>query len=968
MHIAINVPGMPFNGDTIPSGKSLGGSESAGYYMSKALVDRGHRVTCYTNSTEVGKWDGVDYDWLGKVDQAHPLGDRWEFASQTPTDISIVQRHPYAFRKSPNSKLNIWWLHDLALKRNEAHVQPHLINTDQILTVSEFQRQQVAEVYGITPDIITATTNGIDYAEYDGISKPYTAREPNSMIFASRPERGLEELVKVGGIMEKLGNDYKLYVCCYDNTTQDMAPYYNMLWDRCEQLPNVEMIGHLGKKELAEKMSSVMMYVYPTTFEDTSCMIALEANACGTPFMAFKTGALPETIGGAGSILLDLDKQGKIRPDKIIRDIKKYMELEAWAGLNEKALAKSQPWEAAAEQWETLFEGLLRDKCNDTGRLYKHLEYVSDIVAIDKDAESHDKKETIPEHITDLYGFYFNDTFADHYKAYYEYEKSKGVEYGPEDIRGQRRYQMVSRIINDLKPKSLLDYGCAHGHYIMNLSTQFIGINYTGVDLAQSNIDIAEKWKADSNIPVNAKFLCQDATPEMGEFDCILMGEVIEHVADPRDKVETVMKNLSPGGTMVITVPYGPWEAIGYEQNEGWRAHLHHLEKSDLDEMFGSQLDYMMYSIPAGGSFTDCGHIVVSFKASGEPLGQIDYDRKLQQQAPQETLSVCMIAHNESLDIAKCLSKVKPIADEIIIGIDRNTTDNTREIAESYGAVCFEMPSPLDVGFDAARNLVINQASKDWIFWIDADEMLERADNLGKYLRPNCFDGYAIKQAHVSAEPIAIQKVDYPVRLFRNHKDVQFLGFVHEHPTKLDDINGGVGKVIIIDDVEIMHIGYHTEEIRQKRFQRNLPLMRKDREINPDRALGKFLWLRDMVHVINFNMIRNGRRITQNEIKMAEDAIVMWRELMDDPQHLRYVLEGLKWYSEASKIVAGAKGMEGQIAVDIVPGTGFKGSIIGQPFNTAKVQEGYFCCKEDYERLTNLLISVKTDNMDYKYN
>ncbi len=39
MHIAMNVPGMPFNGDTIPSGKSLGGSESAGYYMAKALVD-----------------------------------------------------------------------------------------------------------------------------------------------------------------------------------------------------------------------------------------------------------------------------------------------------------------------------------------------------------------------------------------------------------------------------------------------------------------------------------------------------------------------------------------------------------------------------------------------------------------------------------------------------------------------------------------------------------------------------------------------------------------------------------------------------------------------------------------------------------------------------------------------------------------------------------------------------------------
>ena len=966
MHIAMNVPGMPFNGDTIPSGKSLGGSESAGYYMAKALVARGHRVTVFSNSQEVGKWDGVDYDFLGRVDQNTPLGDRWEFFSKTPSDVSVIQRHPYAFRNAPNSKLNIWWLHDLALKRNEGQVQPHLINTDQILTVSEFQRQQVAEVYGITPDIITATTNGIDYAEYEGLSKPYTDREPNSMIFASRPERGLEELVKVGGIMEQLGNDYKLYVCCYDNTTEQMAPYYNMLWQRCEQLPNVEMIGHLGKKELAEKMASVMLYAYPTTFEDTSCMIALEANACGTPFMGFKTGALPETIGGAGSILLDLNKNGQLRPDKMIRDIKKYMDRDNWLGLRDKALAKKQPWEAAAEQWEGLFEDLLREKSGNTTRLYKHLESLSDIVAIEKDAEIHDDKELIPDHITDLYSFYFNGTFADHYKAYYEYEKDRGVDYGPEDLTRNNRFQMVSKLVNDIKPKTLLDYGCAHGHYVMNLAPQFIGVDYTGVDIAQSNVDKANKWKESAKLPAKIEFKCQDASEDIGKYDCILMGEVIEHVADPRAKVETVMKNLNPDGTMVITVPYGPWEAIGYEEHHPWRAHLHHLEKSDLDDMFSNQTDYRMYSLPSPG-FNECGHIIVTFKPSGEEFGHIDYERKLAEQAPRETVSVCLIAHNESLDLAKCLYKIKPIADEIIIGIDRNTTDNTREIAEAMGAKCIDMPSPLDIGFDASRNLVISEASMDWVMWIDADELFERVENLVKYLRPNCFDGYAIKQVHVSAEPAGVQKIDYPVRLFRNNRGVQFCGIVHEHPTKMEDINGGVGKVIVLPDCEIMHSGYHTEKIRQARFNRNFPLMKKDRETYPERALGKFLWCRDMVHLIHFNMMKNGRQVTQHEVNCALEAVKMWRDLLK-PEHLRYAVESLKWYSEASKIVSQGNGIEGKVYIDIVPGNGLKGSIIGKPFDPAQVSEGYFANKEDYEKLTQLLISVKTENMDYKYN
>ncbi len=37
LSIAIYAAGMPFNGDTIPKGKSLGGSESAAYHMAKEL-------------------------------------------------------------------------------------------------------------------------------------------------------------------------------------------------------------------------------------------------------------------------------------------------------------------------------------------------------------------------------------------------------------------------------------------------------------------------------------------------------------------------------------------------------------------------------------------------------------------------------------------------------------------------------------------------------------------------------------------------------------------------------------------------------------------------------------------------------------------------------------------------------------------------------------------------------------------
>ena len=58
MHIVIHAAGLPFNGQTIPSGESLGGSESAAYFMAKELVELGHKVVCFTNSKDMGKFDG----------------------------------------------------------------------------------------------------------------------------------------------------------------------------------------------------------------------------------------------------------------------------------------------------------------------------------------------------------------------------------------------------------------------------------------------------------------------------------------------------------------------------------------------------------------------------------------------------------------------------------------------------------------------------------------------------------------------------------------------------------------------------------------------------------------------------------------------------------------------------------------------------------------------------------------------
>src|SRR4030066_432995 len=206
MYIVMHCGGLPFNGQTITE-SSLGGSETAAYYMAKELTAVGHTVIIFTNSQATGKFDGVKYEWVGEITEHAPLGERFMYyAENTPHDVCIIQRHPRAFERKLASKINLLWLHDLALHRTRAQMQAQLWNVDKILCVSEWHKEQVAEVYGLPKDFIAVVNNGIDLALF-AQEKEFENRlikGAPKLLYSSRPERGLVNLVKVGGIMERL--------------------------------------------------------------------------------------------------------------------------------------------------------------------------------------------------------------------------------------------------------------------------------------------------------------------------------------------------------------------------------------------------------------------------------------------------------------------------------------------------------------------------------------------------------------------------------------------------------------------------------------------------------------------------------------------------------------------------------------------------------------------------------------------
>lgn len=90
------------------------------------------------------------------------------------------------------------------------------------------------------------------------------------------------------------------------------------------------------------------------------------------------------------------------------------------------------------------------------------------------------------------------------------------------------------------------------------------------------------------------------------------------------------------------------------------------------------------------------------------------------------SISLCMIVRNEENIIERCLSSVQDVVDEIII-VDTGSTDGTRNRVSRFTDHLYDFEWVHD--FAAARNYAFSLATKDYILWLDADDVLKEEDS-----------------------------------------------------------------------------------------------------------------------------------------------------------------------------------------------------------------------------------------------
>ncbi|MEK7232975.1 MAG: glycosyltransferase family 2 protein [Elusimicrobiota bacterium] len=83
------------------------------------------------------------------------------------------------------------------------------------------------------------------------------------------------------------------------------------------------------------------------------------------------------------------------------------------------------------------------------------------------------------------------------------------------------------------------------------------------------------------------------------------------------------------------------------------------------------------------------------------------------------SLSAILISKNEERDLPGCLESLKGLANEIIVVVSDDTSDNTEALAKSFGAKTFLRKFD---DYARMRQKSLDAAEGDWCLWIDPDE------------------------------------------------------------------------------------------------------------------------------------------------------------------------------------------------------------------------------------------------------
>jgi glycosyltransferase involved in cell wall biosynthesis len=328
-----------------------------------------------------------------------PFDPKFIFASNvTPVVLFPPARHPILFKIwfnysitralkkykcdafiSPDGYLSLRTdipqvsvIHDLNFEHHPEDIPKNALNylkkyfpkfahkAKRICTVSDYSKQDIIQTYGINPNKIDVTYNGV--AE---VFQPLAAKEQATI--RKKFTQGKPYILFVGAIHKRknIGRLISAFTRLKEETTlpHQLLIVGEPMWNNekvnlnTSLKPHVSFTGHLPLDTLAQVMASATVFTFVSYFEGFGIPL-VEAMKCGTPTLAGNRTSLPE-IGGDAVLYCD-----PFNVNDIFNQLLNILEDEGLRQqLSEKGRerAKQFSWDHTAKSLWDSFERMMKE-------------------------------------------------------------------------------------------------------------------------------------------------------------------------------------------------------------------------------------------------------------------------------------------------------------------------------------------------------------------------------------------------------------------------------------------------------------------------------------------------------------------------------------------------------------------------------------------------------------------------------
>ena len=201
-------------------------------------------------------------------------------------------------------------------------------------------------------------------------NKQFTRNGKLKMIYHSTPWRGLNVLLGAMQLIKSKDVELDVYSSTqiYGDQFKDANDsQYKDLYEQAKSLPNVNYIGYVNNDEIRKKLPSYDVYCFPSIWEETSCISAIESLAAGLHMITTNYGALFETCS-EWPVYINYTNDYKQLAQLFafsIDEVNAYLykgTVPHFLKSQQQFFNQFYSWERRKGEWTNFLEGLLHEK------------------------------------------------------------------------------------------------------------------------------------------------------------------------------------------------------------------------------------------------------------------------------------------------------------------------------------------------------------------------------------------------------------------------------------------------------------------------------------------------------------------------------------------------------------------------------------------------------------------------------